>query len=274
LQELLHSREAPAAGVSAVRATALFRAPEPDPFWAGIVGGVARAPARELELYTRSVDWRDPLVAATGRGNGSGSSTGGSGTGSSTGSGTTTGAAPAAAALPDAWLDGYSFSSLICEGRLYLRWLAARVEAAGGVLTQRALASLDDLDGVATAKPDAVVAACGLGARALMPDAACYPIRGQIARVRAPWARECVFGHWDDDTTTYVIPNREWVVIGGTGQIGDWRLGADLGDADAILKRAAQLVPSLAGAEVLDHWVGLRPGRCVFGGFLEGCAGL
>jgi hypothetical protein len=34
----------------------------------------------------------------------------------------------------------------------------------------------------------------------------------------------------------------------------------------------AQLLPSLEGAELLDHWVGLRPGRWAIGGF-EGRAG-
>jgi hypothetical protein len=128
--------------------------------------------------------------------------------------------------------------------------------------------------------------------------------------VRAPWVRECVFGHWGDEQT-YIIPNRDWVVLGGTGQVGDWRTVADVDDAEAIMERAAQvrqrglsgltqrgagcgpagtwllagpaaqpsgaarcdaplaappappqLLPSLADAELLDHWVGLRPGRC------------
>jgi glycine/D-amino acid oxidase-like deaminating enzyme len=32
-------------------------------------------------------------------------------------------------------------------------------------------------------------------------------------------------------------------------------------DAEKIADRALQVVPSLKHAEVLDHWVGLRPGR-------------
>lgn len=133
----------------------------------------------------------------------------------------------------------------------------------------------------------------GLGSKGLLDDEACFPIRGQarsrtrrgagrarrqscpsfappraptaapapqIARVRAPWVRQCVFGHWGDETT-YIIPNRDWVVVGGTGQVGDWRTAVDLGDAEAMLARAAQLLPSVADGEVLEHWVGLRPAR-------------
>lgn len=142
-----------------------------------------------------------------------------------------------------------------------MRWLTERIREAGGQLEQR---SLDGLGDVAGEGYDAVVVAAGLGARALLGDEEVFPIRGQIARVRAPWVRSCVFGHWgtgDDAETTYIIPNRDWVVVGGTGQVGDWRAHADLGDADALLARAAQLLPSIADGEVLDHWAGLRPGR-------------
>jgi glycine/D-amino acid oxidase-like deaminating enzyme len=53
------------------------------------------------------------------------------------------------------------------------------------------------------------------------------------------------------------------VVLGGTGQVGNAVTSMSLADADKIAERALQVVPSLAHAEVLDHWVGLRPGRCV-----------
>lgn len=66
------------------------------------------------------------------------------------------------------------------------------------------------------------------------------PAPSQIARVRAPWVRQCVFGHWGDEST-YIIPNREWVVVGGTGQVGDWRTTTDLEDAEAIMERARQV---------------------------------
>jgi hypothetical protein len=88
----------------------------------------------------------------------------------------------------------------------------------------------------------------------------------QIARVRAPWVRECVFGHWGDEVT-YIIPNREWVVIGGTGQVGDWRTSTDLGDAEAIMQRARQVrAPSRGGLTRQGILVGrsrvrVRPAR-------------
>jgi glycine/D-amino acid oxidase-like deaminating enzyme len=50
-------------------------------------------------------------------------------------------------------------------------------------------------------------------------------------------------------------------VLGGTGQVGNPNTAMSLVDADKIAERALQVVPSLRSAEVLDHWVGLRPGR-------------
>lgn len=260
LRDLLHSPDAAAAGVSSVRATSLFRAPTPDPFWASAAGGVTRAPRRDLELYSSSVDWSAPdVVAAAGGGGGDDGGDDGNGGGDS-GSGIGGAPAPApapAALLPDRWVDGYRFDSFLCEGRLYTRWLLDRVREEGGALEQRGLDGLGDLadDGY-----DAVVVAAGLGSKALLGDSEVYPIRGQVARVRAPWVRECVFGHWGGETT-YIIPNRDCVVVGGTGQVGDWRAHASLDDAESVLARAAQLLPSIAGAEVVEHWAGLRPGR-------------
>lgn len=51
------------------------------------------------------------------------------------------------------------------------------------------------------------------------------------------------------------------MVIGGTGQVGNSSTEMSLLDAEKIADRAIQVMPSLKHAEVLDHWVGLRPGR-------------
>lgn len=228
---LYHSNEAAAAGVSTVYATSMFREPTPDPFWSDIVSGFCRVRPEELQLYNSTTDWGSSVVAEAG------------------------GAAAAGQAM--AWVDGFSFNSMVCEGRLYMRWLIERIKETGGQLEQRRIDGLGDL---AEEGYDALVVCCGLGAKELLVDNECYPVRGQIARVRAPWVRQCVFSHWGDENT-YIIPNREWVVVGGTGQVGDWRTTTDLGDADAIMQRAIQIMPSLESAELLDHWVGLRPGR-------------
>jgi D-amino-acid oxidase len=50
-------------------------------------------------------------------------------------------------------------------------------------------------------------------------------------------------------------------VVGGTAEEGAWGTEPDAAVAEAILARAAALVPALAGAPVRAHKVGLRPGR-------------
>lgn len=147
---------------------------------------------------------------------------------------------------------------VVCEGRLYTRWLAARLQAAGAAFEQAHLASLDELAG---RRFDVILNCSGLGARSLVPDSQCYPIRGQILRVTAPWVSQCIFAEWPDGNTSYIIPNRGCVVVGGTGQFGDSSRVASLADNDMIAARAVQVLPSLEASEVVDTWVGLRPGR-------------
>ena len=51
------------------------------------------------------------------------------------------------------------------------------------------------------------------------------------------------------------------IVVGGTDQEGEWSRTPSPESADAILRRAALLVPELRGARVIRHKVGLRPVR-------------
>ena len=50
-------------------------------------------------------------------------------------------------------------------------------------------------------------------------------------------------------------------MLGGTAEVGRDDLAVDPATADAIVARCTALVPALAGAAVLSHAVGLRPGR-------------
>lgn len=50
-------------------------------------------------------------------------------------------------------------------------------------------------------------------------------------------------------------------MLGGTGQVGNYSTAVSMLDAEKIADRAMQVVPSLKQAELMDHWVGLRPGR-------------
>ena len=103
---------------------------------------------------------------------------------------------------------------------------------------------------------DVVVNCTGLGAFSTENDTSMYPIRGQVLRVRAPWIKSsCTFGQ------SYVIPNMESLVIGGTGQKGDWNVGESTEDSRSIIDGVCEMFPSLRDAKILGTYVGLRPCR-------------
>jgi glycine/D-amino acid oxidase-like deaminating enzyme len=105
-------------------------------------------------------------------------------------------------------------------------------------------------------KYDIVVNCTGLGAFDTENDTSLFPIRGQVLRVHAPWIKtSCTFD------SSYVIPNVNSLVIGGTGQKGDWNTDPSEEDSQKILDGVCGMFPSLRLAKVLGTYVGLRPCR-------------
>lgn len=154
-------------------------------------------------------------------------------------------------ALPAGFRDGWTFSTPVVEMPVYLRWLLARIEEAGGTLTRMNLSALP-------VGPDLVVNCSGIGARHLAGDRSVAPVRGQVVHVEQ-------FGldRWwlDAEGPTYLVPRSHDVVVGGTEDAGEWSRTPDPTTARDILARAARLVPEVAQAKVLRHRVALRPVR-------------
>jgi len=122
---------------------------------------------------------------------------------------------------------------------------------------RRRLSSLEE----AAEEACVVVNCAGLGARELVGDASMEPIRGQIVRVRNPGLERFILDEANPGGVTYIIPRSEDCILGGTAEEGEWDTEPDPDVAAGILRRCAALEPRLAGAEVLGHAVGLRPGR-------------
>jgi len=154
-------------------------------------------------------------------------------------------------ALPDGYADGWTFVTPVVEMPVYLRWLQARVEELGGTVTRM------NLSGLPTGA-DVVINCAGLGARLLGADRSVVPVRGQVVYVE-----QVGLDRWwlDSAAPTYVVPRSTDIVVGGTDEEGDWSRTPVPEIAEAILARAARLVPELEGARVLRHKVGLRPVR-------------
>lgn len=153
--------------------------------------------------------------------------------------------------LPPGYGSGLTMHTPVLEMPVYLRWLASRVEELGGTITRMNLSALPTADAL-------VVNASGIGARLLGGDATVVPVRGQVVLVE-----QVGLDRWwiDAEAPTYVVPRSRDIVLGGTAIEGEWSRTPDPATAQSILERAAAIEPRLAGARILRHKVGLRPGR-------------
>jgi D-amino-acid oxidase len=60
---------------------------------------------------------------------------------------------------------------------------------------------------------------------------------------------------------TYIVPRSNDCILGGTAEENREDMAPDAATAEAIVARCVALEPRLRGAAVLEHKVGLRPGR-------------
>jgi D-amino-acid oxidase len=108
---------------------------------------------------------------------------------------------------------------------------------------------------------DAVVSCPGLGARELAGDTAVYPVRGQLVRVANLGVAMSVRDEHHPAGRAYVHPRSGDCILGGTLDEHQWDTTPDPATARSILARCADIVPEVAGAEVIETVAGLRPGR-------------
>ena len=159
--------------------------------------------------------------------------------------------------LPPGYREGHAFVVPVVEMPVYLLYLMGRFAAAGGEIEERAIDHLDELSEEARV----LVNCAGLGARELVGDDSLRPIRGQVLRVRNPGLDRFFLDEDDPEGVTYIVPRSHDCILGGTADEAEWNTRPDAAVAAEILRRCAALEPRLAGAEVLEHKVGLRPGR-------------
>jgi len=165
--------------------------------------------------------------------------------------------------LPPGYRAAWRLTATIVAMPGYLSYLAGRFGRAGG--TSSFPVKISSLSEASTLAPAArvIVNCTGTGARDLVPDRDVTPARGQVVVAANPGITEFFVGtsSADPGDLTYLFPHGDVVVLGGTEQPGNWSLDADPATADRILARCAEIEPSLRGAAVLGHRVGLRPCR-------------
>ncbi|HLW17123.1 MAG TPA: FAD-dependent oxidoreductase, partial [Actinomycetota bacterium] len=106
-----------------------------------------------------------------------------------------------------------------------------------------------------------VVNCSGLGSRELAADHSMIAVRGQVVRVEQFGLDRYILDEQSPDGITYMYPRSNDVVLGGTRERGNETREPDPDTARAIVDRCARLEPRVAGARILSHAVGLRPGR-------------
>jgi D-amino-acid oxidase len=159
--------------------------------------------------------------------------------------------------LPSGCSDGYVFPTPVVETSTYLDYLMLRCRYLGGDIVRREVHSVDE----ALAQASIAVNCAGLGAGALVGDDTMYPIRGQIVRAEPLPTARAVIDDDEEHRLAYIIPRSGDCILGGTAEVGSWSLDPDPSTAQAILERCASLLPEALHARIIEHKVGLRPGR-------------
>lgn len=166
-------------------------------------------------------------------------------------------AAAEAGTLPAGHRHGLRFTVPQALMPEYLPQLHARVRRLGAVVIDRHIPFL----AAATAEAPTVVNCAGLAAGELTGDPTVFPIRGQVVRVVNPGLTLSLRDESHPEGRAYVHPRRQDCILGGTAEVGSWNLEPDPATAESILRRCRSLAPELQDAPVLEHQVGLRPGR-------------
>ncbi|XP_033753948.1 D-aspartate oxidase-like [Pecten maximus] len=149
---------------------------------------------------------------------------------------------------------GYQLTSIIVQMSKYLPWLMEKFVRNGGKILKRKVNDLKEFQG---GPYDVVVNCTGLGSQELVNDKIIHPVRGQLIRLEAPWINFWIY----TDHGAYVLPNAEYVAIGGVRQEGRSDLAVDAEDRKGILERCYDMWPPLKGGKIIGEWVGLRPTR-------------
>jgi D-amino-acid oxidase len=158
--------------------------------------------------------------------------------------------------FPAPW-SGFCITVPRIDVPIYMPWLLERFLARGGVVKQVAIQSLDEL----RSHSSIIVNCSGLGAQALTGDRM-YPIRGQVIRVRKPPGLAPDMIHAESAAAiTYIIPRSQDCLLGGTFEYDDANMQVDLDIAAGILQRCAAFNPAFQRPDIIEHRVGLRPGR-------------
>jgi D-amino-acid oxidase len=161
----------------------------------------------------------------------------------------------APAELPPGFAGGWHYTAPLASMPVYLGYLRARFEAAGGVI------ELAEVTGFAGSGAPVVVNCTGAAARHIVPDSSVRPVRGQVVIAENPGVEEFLIARGEPPVTAYMFPHGETILLGGTVEYDEEELTPNPGIAERIVADCSHLEPRLRGVRVIGHRVGLRPYR-------------
>jgi glycine/D-amino acid oxidase-like deaminating enzyme len=147
------------------------------------------------------------------------------------------------------------YTAYASEGRVYVPWLAKRLEELGAVFKRKDFKNLDE---VAECGFDFVLNCAGFNAANLAEDdQPLTPIRGVLFEVEAPWHKHFNYR----DLSTFTIPMTNSVGLGTVKQVGRTDLVITEEDKNEIWERYLELHPQFRGAKILSEFSAIRPER-------------
>jgi D-amino-acid oxidase len=164
-----------------------------------------------------------------------------------------------ASELPKNYIDGYIIEVPLIEAPIYMNFLMTEFQRQGGKLqaTETKISSLNSL----YSETDLLINCSGIGAKQLCNDKNVYPIRGQVVRVSNPNIKRSILDINGPLSLSYVFARKNDCILGGTAEENNWELEYDPKTAETIVNNCKQICGSLENAKILEHIVGLRPGR-------------
>ena len=160
--------------------------------------------------------------------------------------------------LPDGFTEGWHYTAPLATMPVYLGYLQARFERAGGTLE---VSPVSSLAGLADTAP-VIVNCTGAAAHDLVPDPAVLPVRGQVVIAANPGIEEFLIDRDPEPPwIVYMFPHGDTILLGGTNDEGNWDQDPKTEVAERILAECSAIEPRLRGVKILGHRVGLRPCR-------------
>lgn len=161
--------------------------------------------------------------------------------------------------LPPGFFDGYFVDVPLIETPIYMKYLLRRFSELGGIINnlEERIQSIREVYTINRL----IINCSGLGAFDLCGDKEVYPIRGQIIRVSNPGIRRCYHHESSNKKVTYIVPRSMDCILGGTAEENNWDTDVDQDTVNEILKSCQSIEPRLSEPQILEHKVGLRPGR-------------